>query len=62
MDLTYFSPKTEKRVSEIEGRGLFAREAISEGEIVVVKGGYVMTREQRDEVGTAAGASGDPGH
>ena len=55
MDLTYFSPKTEKRVSEIDGRGLFAREAISEGEAVVVKGGYVMTRGQRDEVGRRLG-------
>ena len=55
MDLTYFSPKTEKRVSGIEGRGLFAREAISKGEVVVVKGGYVMTREQRDEVGRRLG-------
>ena len=50
MDLTYFSPKTEKRGSGIEGRGLFAKEAISEGEIIVVKGGYVMTRAQRDHV------------
>ncbi len=50
MDLTYFSPKTEKRRSNIEGRGLFARESISKDEIVVVKGGYVMTRAQRDVV------------
>jgi hypothetical protein len=28
-DLTYFSPKVEKRPSRIEGRGLFAREAIA---------------------------------
>ena len=55
MDLTYFSPKTEKRVSEIDGRGLFAREAISEGEVVVMKGGYVMTRERRDEVARRLG-------
>ncbi|MXY21803.1 MAG: SET domain-containing protein [Dehalococcoidia bacterium] len=55
MELTYFSPKTEKRVSEIEGRGLFAREAIYKGEVVVVKGGYVMTRGQRDEVGQRLG-------
>ena len=55
MDLTYFSPKTEKRVSGIEGRGLFAREAISRGEVVVIKGGYVMTRAQRDEVGRRLG-------
>ena len=59
MDLTYFSPKTEKRVSGDRGaRALFAREAISEGEIVVViKGGYVMTRKQRDEVGRRLGPS-----
>ena len=57
VDLTYFSPKTEKRVSEIDGRGLFAREAISKGEVAVVKGGYVMTRGQRDEVGRRLGPS-----
>jgi hypothetical protein len=39
---SWFSPKTEKRVSPIEGRGLFAREAISAGEIVAVKGGAIM--------------------
>ena len=50
VDLTYFAPKTEKRDSNIEGRGLFAREPISKDEVVVVKGGYVMTRVQRDEV------------
>ena len=50
MNLTYFSPKTEKRGSTIEGRGLFAKKTISKGEIVVVKGGYIMTRAQRDKV------------
>ncbi len=50
MNLTYFSPKTEKRGSHVEGRGLFASESISKGDIVVVKGGYVMTKAQRDEV------------
>ena len=57
MDLTYFSPKTEKRVSGIDGRGLFAPESISEGEIVVVKGGYVMTRAQKDKVERHLGPS-----
>jgi hypothetical protein len=47
-DLTYFSPKVDKRKSAIDGRGLFAREDISAGEVVVVKGGYVLTRAQRD--------------
>src|SRR5262245_40044259 len=36
---SWFNPKTEKRVSPIQGRGLFARAAIPAGEIVAVKGG-----------------------
>ena len=55
MDLTYFSSKTEKRASGIDGRGLFAAQPISQGEIVVVKGGYVMSRTQRDEVEKSLG-------
>ena len=39
---SWFNPKTEKRVSPIQGRGLFTREAISAGEIVAVKGGTIM--------------------
>ena len=39
---SWFSPKTEKRTSSIEGRGLFARHAISAGEVVAVKGGAIM--------------------
>lgn len=53
--LTYFSPKIEKRKSRIEGRGLFAKEAIAAGEIVVVKGGYVLTKAQRDEISRELG-------
>ena len=52
---TYFSPKTEKRGSAIEGRGLFAAEAIDAGEIVVDRGGYVMTTTERDKVGERLG-------
>ena len=37
--LTYFSPKTEKRFSPIQGRGLFAKADIGKDEVVVVKGG-----------------------
>ena len=55
VNLTYFSPKTEKRGSDIEGRGLFAKEPVSKGEIVVVKGGYVMTQAQRQRVGKRLG-------
>jgi SET domain-containing protein len=41
---SWFNPKTEKRTSPIQGRGLFARDAIAAGEIVAVKGGSVMDR------------------
>jgi len=43
--LTYRSPKTEVKDSPIQGRGLFARTAIGAGEIVAVKGGYVLPTE-----------------
>lgn len=41
---SWFSAKTRKHDSAIEGRGLFAREAIGAGDIVAVKGGSVMDR------------------
>ena len=47
LDLTYFSPKVEKRQSNVHGRGLFASEPVQWGKIVVGKGGYVMTEAQR---------------
>jgi SET domain-containing protein len=55
LDLTYFSPKVEKRASLINGRGLFATATIAKGEVVVVKGGYILTREQRDSIGEELG-------
>jgi uncharacterized protein len=39
---SWFSSKTEKRSSPIAGRGLFARDAITQGEIVAVKGGAIL--------------------
>jgi SET domain-containing protein len=45
-DLTYRSPKTEVRASPIHGRGLFAARPIARGEVVAVKGGYVLTRPE----------------
>lgn len=41
---SWFNPKTEKGTSCIQGRGLFARDAIAAGEIVAVKGGSIMDR------------------
>jgi len=45
MNLSYRSPKTEVRESRIHGRGLFAKEPMAEGEIVAVKGGYILTTQ-----------------
>ena len=57
MNLTWFSPKIEKRTSGIHGRGLFARESIAQDEIVIVKGGYVLTEAQRDAISLELGPS-----
>ena len=45
-DLSYRSPKTEVRESPIHRRGLFAKQAIAAGEVVAVKGGYVLTKQE----------------
>ena len=43
---SYISPKAEKgRPSGIAGRGLFAVEPIQRGEVVAIKGGYIIDRE-----------------
>jgi SET domain-containing protein len=41
--LSYRSPKTEVRASNIHGRGLFATADIAKDEIVAVKGGHIVT-------------------
>jgi SET domain-containing protein len=45
-DLSYRSPKTEVRESAIHGQGLFSVGAISAGEVVAVKGGYVLPKKE----------------
>lgn len=42
MQHSYRSPKTDVRNSPIHGEGLFANSAIAQGEIVAVKGGYIL--------------------
>lgn len=49
-NLTYRSPKTEVRESRIHGKGLFAKAPISKGEIVAVKGGYILGQQQWTEI------------
>jgi SET domain-containing protein len=39
---SYRSPKAEVRRSGVEGRGLFAIEAIARDEIVAIKGGHIL--------------------
>ncbi len=48
--MSWLSPKTEVRASAIEGRGLFAAEAISKGEVVAVKGGSIFGRPELDRL------------
>jgi SET domain-containing protein len=42
--LSFISPKATVRESPIQGRGLFAVEPISKGEVVCVKGGHIFDR------------------
>ncbi len=53
--LSWRSPKTEVRQSPIHGRGLFAAAAFKKDEIVCVKGGHIITREQLHDVNTRLG-------
>ena len=49
---SWFSPKTERRDSAIEGRGLFAIADIDAGEIVAVKGGAIIDTATLERIGT----------
>jgi uncharacterized protein len=44
MPLSYRSPKTQVRASNIHGRGLFATADIAKNEIVAAKGGHIVDR------------------
>lgn len=49
-NLSYISPKATVKESPIQGRGLFALEPIPKGEIVCIKGGYILNRQTLREV------------
>ena len=53
--LSFISPKAAVRESKIHGKGLFATEPISKGEIVCIKGGYIFDRRKLDELKGAIG-------
>lgn len=55
--MTYRSPKTEVRQSLIQGKGLFAKEQISKGEIVAIKGGAIFIKEEWEELEKKLGAA-----
>jgi hypothetical protein len=44
--LSYRSAKTEVRNSSIQGKGLFANTHIPAGEIVAIKGGYILSLQE----------------
>lgn len=50
LNLSCRSPKTAVLESSIHGKGLFAAEPIHSGEVVCVKGGYIMNRETLDSM------------
>jgi uncharacterized protein len=52
---SWFSAKVEKRLSEIEGKGLFASLDIAKGELIAVKGGHVFDRKTRDKLALILG-------
>ncbi|MEJ7710985.1 MAG: SET domain-containing protein-lysine N-methyltransferase [Pyrinomonadaceae bacterium] len=54
-NLSYLSAKTIVRQSAIQGKGLFAVEDIAEGEIVVIKGGYIFDRQTLRQVSANLG-------
>lgn len=56
-NLSYRSPKTEVRESPIQGRGLFATEAIAALEIVAVKGGFVLRASEWNALEVRLGAA-----
>jgi hypothetical protein len=55
--LSYISPKAMVKDSPIQGRGLFAIEAIEKGEIVCIKGGHIFNRATLDRVSGSLGSS-----
>ena len=56
-NLTYRSPKTKIRESQIQGKGLFAKAPIKKGEIVAVKGGHILDQKKWNELEPALGSA-----
>jgi SET domain-containing protein len=54
-NLSWRTPKSEVRQSPIHGRGLFAIADIKKDEIVMVKGGHIVSREQLPDINARLG-------
>jgi len=54
-NLSYISPKAAVRESRIQGRGLFAVEAITSDEIVAIKGGHIFDRRMLRRIESVLG-------
>jgi hypothetical protein len=50
LPFSYRSLKTQVRESKIHGRGLFAMTDIAKNEIIAVKGGHIIAREELREI------------
>jgi len=57
---SYRSVKTEIRISDTEGRGLFAKKQIRKGEIVSVRGGHIITLQMEEKIKKPDGYWGYP--
>ena len=57
---SYLSIKAEIRISDTEGRGLFAKKPIRKGEIVSVRGGHIITRQMEKKIKKPDGYWGYP--
>ena len=54
---SYRSLKTEIKNSPIHGKGLFAREKIAKGEIVVIKGGSIVSKTKWEKLEKELGSA-----
>jgi len=46
LSLSFISPKLEIKRHKIHGLGMFANKDIRKGEIVITKGGHILTRNE----------------
>jgi SET domain-containing protein len=47
---SYKSSKTEARKSKIHGLGMFAKENIKKGELIIIKSGHIESKNRMDEL------------